>query len=458
MVAFGKSLQIAFRFRPVWVGIVALLWAMLQTNSAFADKALGDEQLASGWEESQISAVKEAVRDFITNPANQNYNALSLQRSLVLGETMQDGKFVRDKTVHERFHRKCSLVRKIGNTTWIRYFHEYETQTGTTIQHRHVWIIDSHGILQIKRRSGSSKFSPASTRAIFQVGHEGHLSDILGILRAFEILPNKFKSFPLSLRRQNLRYRVDSNDVPRLQIEFPQTRVLPGNSKTIQSKRWGDVLILLSRETPNLPTLVRPYFQSKGKDAFQKGSGTKYFYDRSADNPVFPKRFVSKLIKTGMPTRTTSADTRFERAVFDSHEIPLIKIAKTDHRWSIRSDNKWMTITAEDVPQQFLDRVDVVSDEEADECYQKFPEQFLAIRDRLRNQDVASVEEVLGVEHNIAEAPPETLAAVTSNVADSGDRRSMFLSLGITMLLIGVILLAAFGASRLVSASHPSTQ
>ncbi len=472
MVALKNYLRDLPEFQPLLIGVVGLLWWTSQTQGVFADRLLTDEQLTAGWEESHINAVKAAVRDIGANPANQNYNALTLERTLI-----------QDETEHERRYRNCTLVRRVGDTTWIRHFKEFNAPSGSNVRIRHVWIIDSNGIMRINHWTRYP--SGGATNAIYQVGHEGYLSEQLSNLQAYEILPNRLGRVLWNLQRQDVRYRVDSNEVPRLEIDFPRRRVRPGASSEAPPTPGGDSRILLSSEKPHLPTLSRRYRRMSESEPFPSSVGVRYFYERSAGKPVFMNRVVYNAIPSELPG-PISSDTRFERVESDCLEIPRMKIAQTNHKWSIRSDNKWTTIPAEDVPQQFLYRVEVVSDAEAGKCYDEFPEQFMEIRERLENLPVPSVDEVFAAEQETAEFGPRSPDVATADMpSDYGlsalpvaashqmpltegeivdaeaagfssaqaevtatSRRSLMLAFGIGLLIAGIGLVAVFATAR----------
>lgn len=452
-LALKHLLQNEVPFPPVLVGLAVFICWIPMANLVLADDLLTAEQLTAGWEESRIRAVKDAIRDVSANPENQNYNVLTLERHLVSGETIQAGEIVPDNTLHERPKRTCCLVRKVRDTIWIRYNREFRPTLGLASRDQYEWIVDNKGILQISRQHGLP--SEGSTAAIYQVGHEGYLSEQLSMLQRDYLLPNLLNSVVFSLQRKDVRYRVDSNKVPRLEIDFPLQPIRPGDADELPKTAGGDSRVLLSAQKPHLPVFKRRYRPYSESSPFPDNVGISYFYERSPSKPVFLNRVVYQPLTSELP-KQISREARFERVAFDSQEIPLIRITETGHCWRIRNEKKWITIPEEAVPQQFLDRVELVSKEEARKCFEEFPEQFVAVRERLQNLPVPSFDEVIAMKHDVAESLPQRLASSQLNAEDSRDFRSIFLALGTTLILLAIMLFVAFGTSRLVSARQPT--
>ena len=149
---------------------------------------------------------------------------------------------------------------------------------------------------------------------------------------------------------------------------------------------------------------------------------------------------------------TISCDTRFERVNSDS-QIPRIKIAETMHIWQVEKERKWTTIPVEEVPQEFIDRIEVVSDYQSGKRYGEFPNEIRPVRDRLEAQRVPPLSELPLADGELVEPEPAHPLAAAPHTLDLSLRRSLFLAAGIVMLIAGVVLFGVFVTARLAKAN-----
>jgi len=413
-----------------------LVWVTLFLSRVHAETLPMDEQLLAGWEEERLQDFSSALRELSSHPENQNYDTLCLERKVV-------GKF--SGTREERYYRICVLVRHADGVTWIRYLKEFNRLNGGLVNEQKEWIVDGDKILQVGR-AGST------TTARFQSRAQGDLRNQLDSLMRHTIQPHKIHGLRWSMQRPDVRYKVDHNGVPRVLIGMRRRRLRPGETSEMPPTPGGDIRVLFSKESPQLPTFFRRFIVLGEDDPYENSLGAQLFYDRSPGKPVFLNRVVERAVIEEGKFGTISSDTRFERVNFDSR-IPRIKIAENMHTWQHEIDRKWTKVAVEDVPREFIDRVEIVSDYESGVRYGEFSEEFKPIRDRLEALPVTPVEELPIPDADLVEAEPLHQRATQPRKQDGVHQRFLFLACGIGLLVAGVALLVVFATTRLTPQS-----
>lgn len=404
------------------------------SRAAVADDALiTDEQLTAGWEESQFLALQSSIKELTR--LRQNYNTLSIQRSIV--GPNEDG------PRRERHYRKCALVRTIGDVTWIRYVYNFGDSENPDVTSQTEWIIDGDRILQVGR-AGSS------TNARCYVGLKNRIGHELQSLRSRVIYPNRLWSVPLSLRRISVRYRVNSDGIPRCDIDLSRSRPRPGEKSTaLPPTPGGDLRLFLSKDSPHLPTSMRRIAPPPPDSYYLNSPITRFFYDRTPGKPVFLNRVVQITQLREGKTGQTFSDTRYEPVETQLNEIPRIKIADSMHHWQVMKDRRWVNVPVEEISQDFRDHVEVIGNVETGVLCKEMREELTAEMDRMEAIPVPLATElppVAGEKINV-ESTSMKLDEKQLDEAMS-DQPHKALVAGIVFLLAGATLLAVFGFAR----------
>jgi len=403
-------------------------------HTTLADDALfTDEQLAAGWEESQTLALQTAIKELTR--LRQSYNTLSLQRSIV--GPNEDG------PRRERHYRKCALVRTIGDVTWIRYVYNFGDSENPDVTSQTEWIIDGDLILQVSR-AGSS------TNARYYVGLENRIGHQLQSLRSSVIYPNRLWSLPVSLRRVSVRYRVNSDGIPRCDIDLSRSRPRPGEKSTaLPPTPGGDLRLFLSKEFPHLPTSMRRIAPPPPDSYYLNSPITRFFYDRTPGQPVFLSRVVQITQLREGKTGTTHSDTRYEPVEMELSEIPRIKIADSMHSWQVVKDNRWVKVPVEEIPQEYRDYVEVIGNKATSTLWYEMRAELTAEMDRMEDIQVPPVTDLPPV------AGDNLNLKTTENKLDEKQlgagvigQPGRALLAGMVFLLAGATLLAVFGFAR----------
>lgn len=411
--------------------LFSFVW-MIRTTVA-DDAPITDERLTAGWEESQFLALQSSIKELAR--LRQSYNTLSIQRSIV--GPNEDG------PRRERHYRKCALVRTIGDVTWIRYVYNFGDSENPDVTSQTEWIIDGDRILQVGR-AGSS------TNARCYVGLENRIGHELQSLRSRVIYPNRLWTLPLSLRRISVRYRVNSDGIPRCDIDLSRSRPRPGEKPTqLPPTPGGDLRIFLSKKVPHLPNSMRRIAAPPPDSYYLTSPITRFFYDRTPGKPVFLNRVVQITQLREGKTGQTFSDTRYEPVEMELSEIPRIKIADSMHSWQVVKDNRWTKVPVEEIPQEYRDHVEVIGNVATGKLWHGMRAELTSEMDRMEAVQVPPATDLPPVAGDNVNLEPTAMKVDEQGLdAAVSDQPRRALVAGIAFLLAGATLLAAFGYAR----------
>ncbi|MEZ5940985.1 MAG: hypothetical protein R3C18_06310 [Planctomycetaceae bacterium] len=420
--------------RCVALCLVVLLFHQFEGNSQIrADDVDPVTIPAAGWEREQLLVCVANIDALLSNPRHQNYNALRISRSLenAEGPTL------------DVLKRECVMVRHVGGITYIRgvrFITRDDLPHDALSQFEYIMYGDD---LISLHRAG------AATTVRFQEGVAGPFPrfDSLDIVMMQTALPNRLNRVPLMTTIHDARFRILSDNVPRISTELPRIQSSPNESDELPESEDGDVEVLLSPEQPWLPVLVRRTAAPRAADYFESGAYTRFFYDRSNPDEPFVTRILNETPLKPEAHGVYLSDVRFELVDAKDATIPKLQIAETMNLWQEFDGTRWIKVEPADVPAKFQALTEVISDVASGKLWNADDDPILAIRDRLEQRNEVPINELPPVAGVHMPVPEVLLNVAQTDPQQPQANRTRIV--GLFVMALGVVLLALFGWFRI---------